>query len=47
LKHSHFLSLQLFRKYQIGYDYGKLTYKVNPTYIPEQPLKFKLTERDE
>lgn len=36
---------QFFRKYKIEYNYGKLTYKVNPTYIPEQPLKFKLTER--
>ncbi|XP_037035585.1 probable cytochrome P450 49a1 [Bradysia coprophila] len=38
---------KLFRKYQIEYNYGKLTYKVSPTYIPEQPLKFKLTERQQ
>lgn len=41
-----FLHLQFFRKYKIEYHYGKLTYKVNPTYIPEQPLKFRLTERE-
>lgn len=38
-------SLQLFRRYQVEYNYEKLTYKVNPTYIPDKPLKFKLTER--
>lgn len=38
---------KMFRKYEVEYNYGKLTYKVNPTYIPEQPLKFKLTERNE
>lgn len=42
---SLFVIFQFFRKYRIEYNYGKLTYKVNPTYIPEQPLKFKLTER--
>ncbi|XP_031620366.1 probable cytochrome P450 49a1 [Contarinia nasturtii] len=41
----HILVAKFFRKYKIEYNYGKLTYKVNPTYIPEQPLKFKLTER--
>ncbi|XP_055679852.1 probable cytochrome P450 49a1 [Lutzomyia longipalpis] len=36
---------KLFRKYQVEYNYGKLTYKVMPTYYPENELKFKLTER--
>ncbi|XP_055630416.1 probable cytochrome P450 49a1 [Toxorhynchites rutilus septentrionalis] len=37
---------KLFRRYHIEYNYEKLTYKVNPTYIPDKPLKFKLTERN-
>lgn len=41
----HILVAKLFRRYRIEYNYGPITYKVNPTYIPEQPLKFKLTER--
>ncbi|VEN51325.1 unnamed protein product [Callosobruchus maculatus] len=36
---------KVFRKYKINYNYGKLTYKVSPTYVPEQPLKFQLTKR--
>ncbi|XP_062544598.1 probable cytochrome P450 49a1 [Armigeres subalbatus] len=36
---------KLFRRYHVEYNYEKLTYKVNPTYIPDKPLKFKLTER--
>lgn len=43
----HMLVAKLFRRYRIDYDYGPITYKVSPTYIPEQPLRFKLTERDE
>lgn len=37
---------KLFRSYQVEYNYDKLTYKVNPTYIPEQRLKFKLIKRN-
>lgn len=37
---------KLFRRYHVEYNYDKLTYKVNPTYIPDKPLKFKLTERN-
>lgn len=37
---------QIFRKYKVEYNYGPLTYKITPTYVPEQPLKFKLTERE-
>ncbi|XP_044746952.1 probable cytochrome P450 49a1 [Coccinella septempunctata] len=36
---------KIFRKYKVSYNYGALTYKITPTYVPEQPLKFKLTER--
>ncbi|XP_058058725.1 probable cytochrome P450 49a1 isoform X1 [Anopheles bellator] len=36
---------KLFRRYQVEYNYENLTYKVNPTYIPDKPLKFKLMER--
>lgn len=41
----HILVAKLVRRYQIEYNYAPITYKVNPTYIPEQPLKFKLSER--
>ncbi|KAH1000878.1 hypothetical protein HUJ04_013154 [Dendroctonus ponderosae] len=37
---------KIFRKYQVNYNYGPLTYKITPTYVPEQPLKFKLTQRN-
>lgn len=40
------LLAKIFRRYQVAYNYGELTYKVNPTYIPANPLKFKLTPRD-
>lgn len=43
----HILVAKLVRRYQIEYNYAPITYKVNPTYIPEQPLKFKLSERPE
>ncbi|KAF7270578.1 hypothetical protein GWI33_016469 [Rhynchophorus ferrugineus] len=36
---------KIFRKYQVNFNYGPLTYKITPTYVPEQPLKFKLTPR--
>ncbi|XP_030750650.1 probable cytochrome P450 49a1 [Sitophilus oryzae] len=36
---------KIFRKYQVEYDYEPLTYKISPTYVPEQPLKFKLNPR--
>ena len=36
---------KLFRKYHVEYNYGEITYKVMPTYFPEQSMKFKLTER--
>lgn len=36
---------KIFRKYRVDYNYEALTYKITPTYVPEQPLKFKLTER--
>lgn len=40
------LFLQIFRKYKVEYNYGPLTYKITPTYVPVEPLKFKLIERD-
>ncbi|XP_017787115.1 PREDICTED: probable cytochrome P450 49a1 [Nicrophorus vespilloides] len=41
----HIMLAKIFRKYKVEYNYGELTYKITPTYVPEQPLKFKLTER--
>lgn len=38
---------KIFRKYKVEYNSGELVYKVNSTYIPESPLNFKLTLRDE
>ncbi|CAG9860317.1 unnamed protein product [Phyllotreta striolata] len=40
------LLAKVFRRYQVEYNYGPLTYKITPTYVPEQPLKFKLTKRE-
>ncbi|CAH1364460.1 hypothetical protein MTP99_000840 [Tenebrio molitor] len=39
------LLAKIFRKYKVEYNYGPLSYKITPTYVPEQPLKFKLTQR--
>ncbi|KAL1502174.1 hypothetical protein ABEB36_007357 [Hypothenemus hampei] len=36
---------KIFRKYKVEYNYGPLSYKITPTYVPEQPLKFKLIPR--
>ncbi|XP_011191202.2 probable cytochrome P450 49a1 isoform X2 [Zeugodacus cucurbitae] len=41
------LLAKIFRKYKVEYNSGELVYKVNSTYIPESPLNFKLTLRDE
>ncbi|XP_055920745.1 probable cytochrome P450 49a1 [Eupeodes corollae] len=38
---------KIFRKYKVEYNSGELVYKVNSTYIPESPLNFKLTLREE
>ncbi|XP_065167350.1 probable cytochrome P450 49a1 [Atheta coriaria] len=43
----HILLAKVFRKYKVEYNYGQLSYKITPTYVPEQPLKFKLVERHE
>jgi len=40
----YILLAKLFRKYKVDYNYEPLSYKITPTYVPEQPLKFKLTE---
>ena len=37
---------QIFRKYHVKYNYGTMSYRVSPTYIPDKPLKFQLIERD-
>ncbi|KAF5295462.1 hypothetical protein FQR65_LT10450 [Abscondita terminalis] len=39
------LLAKIFRKYKVDYDYGPLTYEITPTYVPKEPLKFKLTLR--
>ncbi|XP_017465203.1 PREDICTED: probable cytochrome P450 49a1 [Rhagoletis zephyria] len=41
------LLAKIFRKYKVEYNSGELVYKVNSTYIPESPLNFKLTLREE
>ncbi|XP_037942055.1 probable cytochrome P450 49a1 [Teleopsis dalmanni] len=41
------LLAKIFRKYKVEYNSGELVYKVNSTYIPESPLNFKLTLRQE
>ncbi|XP_011293186.1 probable cytochrome P450 49a1 isoform X2 [Musca domestica] len=43
----HTLLAKIFRKYKVEYNHGELEYKVNSTYIPESPLNFKLTVREE
>ncbi|XP_072391690.1 probable cytochrome P450 49a1 isoform X1 [Diabrotica undecimpunctata] len=40
------LLAKVFRRYKVEYNYGPLTYKITPTYVPEQPLKFKLIKRE-
>ncbi|EFA07521.1 cytochrome P450 49A1 [Tribolium castaneum] len=40
------LLAKIFRKYKVEYNYGPLSYKITPTYVPEQPLKFKLVKRE-
>ncbi|KAJ8967411.1 hypothetical protein NQ314_002918 [Rhamnusium bicolor] len=40
------LLAKIFRKYKVDFNYGSLSYKITPTYVPEQPLKFKLTRRN-
>ncbi|KAM7343730.1 cytochrome P450 49a1 isoform 1-T1 [Cochliomyia hominivorax] len=42
----HTLLAKIFRKYKVEYNHGELVYKVNSTYIPESPLNFKLTLRE-
>ncbi|XP_018570997.1 probable cytochrome P450 49a1 [Anoplophora glabripennis] len=40
------LLAKIFRKYKVDYNYGPLSYKITPTYVPVQPLKFQLTLRE-
>ncbi|KAF5296713.1 hypothetical protein FQA39_LY12413 [Lamprigera yunnana] len=39
------LLAKIFRKYKVDFNYGPLTYEITPTYMPKEPLKFKLTLR--
>nr|CAD7455655.1 unnamed protein product [Timema tahoe] len=39
------LLAKIFRKYQVEYHYDDFRYKVCPTYIPENPPKFRMRER--
>ncbi|XP_063236390.1 probable cytochrome P450 49a1 isoform X2 [Bacillus rossius redtenbacheri] len=39
------LLAKMFRKYRVEYHYEDFRYKVCSSYIPENPLKFRLTER--
>ncbi|PNF14497.1 putative cytochrome P450 49a1 [Cryptotermes secundus] len=39
------LLAKIFRKYRAEYHYDDFRYKICPTYIPENPLKFRLIER--
>ncbi|XP_043948137.1 probable cytochrome P450 49a1 isoform X2 [Drosophila biarmipes] len=43
----HTLLAKIFRKYKVSYNSGEFVYRVNSTYIPQSPLNFKLTPRDE
>ncbi|KAH8394653.1 hypothetical protein KR222_000876 [Zaprionus bogoriensis] len=43
----HTLLAKIFRKYKVSYSSGEFVYRVNSTYIPQSPLNFKLTLRDE
>lgn len=47
LTFAYLFALQIFRKYKVSYSSGEFVYRVNSTYIPESPLNFKLTLRDE
>ncbi|XP_017865154.1 PREDICTED: probable cytochrome P450 49a1 [Drosophila arizonae] len=43
----HTLLAKIFRKYHVSYNSDEFVYRVNSTYIPESPLNFKLTPREE
>ncbi|XP_030558874.1 probable cytochrome P450 49a1 [Drosophila novamexicana] len=43
----HTLLAKIFRKYRVSYDSDEFIYRVNSTYIPQSPLNFKLTPRNE
>ncbi|XP_025830323.1 probable cytochrome P450 49a1 [Agrilus planipennis] len=40
------LLAKIFRKYKVEYHHEPFTYKITPTYVPEQPLKFRLIQRN-
>ncbi|KAJ2948278.1 hypothetical protein O0L34_g7511 [Tuta absoluta] len=35
-----------FHRYEVSWRYGELTYSVTPTYVPNEPLQFTLTPRN-
>ncbi|XP_046970537.1 probable cytochrome P450 49a1 [Vanessa cardui] len=39
------LLAKIFHKYNVSWRYGELTYSVTPTYVPNEPLQFKLDIR--
>ncbi|KAK7862097.1 hypothetical protein R5R35_012225 [Gryllus longicercus] len=39
------LLAKVVRRYNVEFHYGDLEYKIHPTYIPANPLKFRLEER--
>ncbi|KAH8371081.1 hypothetical protein KR093_006157 [Drosophila rubida] len=43
----HTLLAKIFRKYKVSYGAEEFVYRVNSTYIPQSPLNFKLTLREE
>ncbi|KAL7736244.1 hypothetical protein ACLKA6_002921 [Drosophila palustris] len=43
----HTLLAKIFRKYKVSYNSEEFIYRVNSTYIPQSPLNFQLTPRQE
>ncbi|CAG9795631.1 unnamed protein product [Diatraea saccharalis] len=41
------ISEQTLHRYNVSWNYCELTYSVTPTYVPNEPLKFKLVPRNE
>ncbi|KAI5633572.1 cytochrome p450 domain-containing protein [Phthorimaea operculella] len=40
------LLAKTFHRYEVSWRYGELTYSVTPTYVPNEPLQFTLTPRN-
>ncbi|XP_063385836.1 probable cytochrome P450 49a1 [Cydia fagiglandana] len=41
------LLAKTFHRYEVSWRYGELTYSVTPTYVPNEPLQFTLSPRNE